>query len=331
VVTGARGFLGRRLVAELRARGDEVVAAVREGGELPSELDGVELVRGDLRRPPAELGAQLAEADALYHLAAGGSGGWRATFELVVGATERLLEAANDAGFAGRVVHVSSLAVYGLNSVPAGGSVDEDTPLETNPERRDDYAWAKLWQERVVRRMIPSERLVIVRPGAIYGPERRFQYRLGRELGERTVLLLGGRTPMPLTYVDNTASLIAECGRSEAAVGEVFNSIDPWPLTQRDYVRRWRSARADAPRAVPLPLLAHRAAGRALVVARRLTGGRLGPPSFLDPYVMEPSLRSLRFVTDKPARLLGWSPPVRLEDALRRTFEEPSEQLDEPR
>ena len=62
--------------------------------------------------------------------------------------TERLLSAIERAGWKGRFVHVSSFAVYAFNQLPAGATVDEETPLEPDPGRRDDYAWTKLLQER---------------------------------------------------------------------------------------------------------------------------------------------------------------------------------------
>jgi nucleoside-diphosphate-sugar epimerase len=67
LVTGATGYLGRRVVAALRARGDEVVALRRPGGRAPPpvvrsfEADGAgDVVAGVLRARPA----------AILHLAA---------------------------------------------------------------------------------------------------------------------------------------------------------------------------------------------------------------------------------------------------------------------
>ncbi len=124
---------------------------------------------------------------------------------------------------------------------------------------------------------------------------------------------------MPLTYVDNTASLVAECGQHPSAAGEVFNCVDPDPVTQLEYLRRWRAG-GTGPRVIPVPLTLVRGAEQALQVAARRSEGRIGPPLFLDPYVMEPSFRRFRWDTSKPGRVLGWTPPVSTEDALSRTF-----------
>jgi 2-alkyl-3-oxoalkanoate reductase len=323
VVTGGSGFLGSHLMRELRGRGDSAVALARPGSTAGDalEADGHEVARVDLRRPGEALGPLLSGADAVYHLAAGIAGGWRATFDANVTATERLVEAIEATGFGGRVVHVSSFSVYGLNQLPRGAVVDETTPLEPEPWRRDDYAWTKLLQERVIRRLeAGAPELVIVRPGTIYGRERRFHYRLGRPLGDGALLMLGGRNTLPLTYVENTVSLLAEAGRHPSAPGQVFNAVDPGELTQLGYVSRWRGA-PDGPRVVvPFPLAPLRAAGKLLQRAERRTGGRLSPPAFLDPYVMEPSMRRFRWAPSRAIEVLGWQPPVPLDEALRRTF-----------
>lgn len=76
VVTGATGFIGRPLVSMLRARGDDVIALVRDVarakeqlGDGSAELPGhVELVAATLETPGAWCDA-LAGTDAILHLA----------------------------------------------------------------------------------------------------------------------------------------------------------------------------------------------------------------------------------------------------------------------
>jgi nucleoside-diphosphate-sugar epimerase len=310
-------------VAELRRRGDDVVALARPDSSSGDalEAEGVEVAREDLRRPSDRLAELVGGADAVYHLAAGTSGGWRVMFETNVTGTESLAAVLREARFRGRLVHVSSYSVYGLNQLPAGSVVDESTPVEPEPWRRDDYSWTKALQERVIRGVEgEGPEVVVVRPGTIYGRERRFNYRLGRPLGSQALLLLGGRNPLPLTYVENTASLLAESGRDPAAAGQTFNAVDPEPVTQLGYVRRWRAA-PDGPRTVvPFPLTALRAIGRGLAAAERLTDGRLSPPGFFDPYMIEPTMRRFRWAPSRATEVLGWQPPVSLDEAFRRTF-----------
>ena len=326
VVTGAAGFVGRHTVTELLARGHEVVAVVRPSSAVPEELAGagVELLAADLRRAGAEVADAIAGADALVHLAAGSEGSPRARFDATVLATERLIDAIRAAAWRGRLVHVSSLAVYGFSQLRRGATIDERTPLEPCLGKRDDYAWAKGWQERVVCELGaagPCE-VTIVRPGAVHGPGRDFPARLGRRIGERAVLLLGGAAAMPLIQVDNLASLLAECAEQPGAGGLVLNAIDRDPPRQWTYLRRWRRAQPGRIVVVPLPRALLRAAGW----AGRLTRGALPGPGLVAPYAMAPVLRSFRYDTSAASRLLGWSPPLEPSAVLERTFAPPAEQ-----
>jgi nucleoside-diphosphate-sugar epimerase len=324
LVTGAGGFLGSHLVEELLRRGDEVHALVRPSRELPAawQRRGVERVAIDLRAPDSDLPAALADCDVVFHLAATTAGTWRSMFDTTVAATQRLLETMRADAWRGRLVHVSSFSVYGLNQVRAHAVVDESTPLEPKPWLRDDYAWTKWLQERVVRELRDEGgvEVAIVRPGVIYGPGRAFQHQLGRELGESTLLLYGGLVTMRLSYVENTASLLAECGENPRAAGEAFNAIDPRPLRQFEYARHWRDADPDRRRIVPFPLFALRALGAGLAWTGRRSEGAVSPPSFLDPYRLKPAYGNFRYDTSKATEVLGWQPPVPRERALQLTF-----------
>jgi dihydroflavonol-4-reductase len=66
-VTGGTGFVGRRLVGRLRARGDDVVVLARSHASADG-LDA-ELVEGDLSSRESLAGG-MADADAVFHLAA---------------------------------------------------------------------------------------------------------------------------------------------------------------------------------------------------------------------------------------------------------------------
>jgi nucleoside-diphosphate-sugar epimerase len=325
LVTGAGGFLGSNLVEELLDRGWSVQALVRPSRELRAEWRerGVERLAVDLRRPEDRLPGALAGVDAVFHLAATTGGTWRSMFDTTVAATEGLLSAMRESGWGGRLVHVSSFSVYGLNQVRAHSTVDEGTPLEPRPWLRDDYAWTKWLQERLVRRRLEAGAdVAIVRPGVIFGPGRSFQHQLGRLLGENVLLLYGGLATMRLNFVRNTASLLAECGENPRAAGEVFNAVDPRPLRQFQYARRWREADPENRRVVPFPLVALRLLGAGLARAERASDGAVSPPSFLDPYRLKPAYGDFRYSTSRATELLGWHPPVSRERALELTFAE---------
>ncbi len=324
LVTGASGFLGRYVVRELRSREQAVSAMVRPSSAVPVEFVelGVEVLRCDLRRPDPQLARELERCDVVVHLAAGTSGSARGRFDATVLATERLIDAMQEVTWRGRLVHVSTIAVYAFNQVQAGGVIDESTPLEPRLDRRDDYVWVKSVQERLVGELRDqgAVEVVVVRPGAVYGRERQFQHRLGRRLGAGGVLLIGGRNLMPLNYVENTAALLAECTVNPCAAGETFNAVDPQPPRQYQYLRRWRRAQPGPVRVIPLPLSVYHALAAAYELGGRLSGGRISSPGLLARYPMMPNLRSFRYGTNRAAAVLGWRPPVPRAQAFARTF-----------
>jgi dihydroflavonol-4-reductase len=116
-VTGGAGFIGRRVVARLADRGDSVVCPVRDPARAAGlAAAGAELVQSDLSDGTA-LAAQTRGCDAAIHLAGSYRIGIRADErpamrEANVGATERVLEAAEAAGV-GRLVYVSTVNVFG--------------------------------------------------------------------------------------------------------------------------------------------------------------------------------------------------------------------------
>ena len=71
-VTGASGFLGRHVLAELRARDINVVATCRTIGDADRETSGLRWVGLDIAEPPGDVYERLGCPDALIHLAWGG-------------------------------------------------------------------------------------------------------------------------------------------------------------------------------------------------------------------------------------------------------------------
>lgn len=127
VVTGAGGFVGRRIVERLLARGDRVVGIDTQAGGIPA---GAEVVAGDLGDPAVRAAALAGGLDALIHLATVPGGAAEAdpaaSRRINLDAMYDLLLEAGAARGGLRVVYASSIAVYG-DPLPA--TVDDATPL----------------------------------------------------------------------------------------------------------------------------------------------------------------------------------------------------------
>jgi nucleoside-diphosphate-sugar epimerase len=326
LVTGATGFLGTALVERLLARGeDEVRCLVRTGSDR-TRLDAlaarypqakIELFAGSLASKDAAAKA-IDGVEVVYHLAASLLGAAADIFLNTVVASKNLLEAIVGAGRPIKVVLVSSFGVYGVADLPRGHVVDEQTPVEPHPERRDLYSQAKIRQERLFREYQARAGfpLVVLRPGVIYGPRgSRFSVRVGLEMFG-LFLHLGGDNVLPLTYVDNCAEAIALAGRTEAANGQTYNVVDDDLVTARAYLRRYREE-VKRVRAVPVPYPAMRAISTLVQRYHAYSKGQL--PAIFTPYKTATSWGGNRF-TNAKLKALGWRPLVSTEEGLRRAF-----------
>jgi dihydroflavonol-4-reductase len=171
-LTGGTGFIGGETARQLRERGDEVIALVRnpaKGAKL-SEL-GCELVGGDLG-DEAALRKGMEGCDAVVHAAAMYEVGIPAKqrpvmWDANVAGTERVMKAALEAKVP-RIVYVSTVGIFGNTHKKV---VDESYE---NPETdfTSYYEETKLEAHKVVKRMTEAQGLpaVIVQPGGVYGP-----------------------------------------------------------------------------------------------------------------------------------------------------------------
>jgi dihydroflavonol-4-reductase len=169
-VTGATGFVMGAVARGLRARGDTVVALVREPSRARQLTElGCELVAGDVVEPTAAIDT-LRGCDALIHGAAiyeiGVSSQRRREMEATnVTGTRRMLDAAREAK-TGRMVHVSTIAAFGNTR---GAVVAEDYRPTTPPTSayEDTKRQAHDIAVKAAREGAP---IVIVQPGQVYGP-----------------------------------------------------------------------------------------------------------------------------------------------------------------
>ncbi|MGC8509409.1 MAG: NAD-dependent epimerase/dehydratase family protein [Acidimicrobiales bacterium] len=281
VVTGSEGFVGRHLVAHLRASGEEVVALDRETDV--TDRDALDVRLRDVA--PA----------VVYHLAALSHVGesWRdpqAYTRVNVEGTRHVLAVARESGDP-LVVVVSSADVYGV--------VDErDLPLDEShpPAPANPYAASKLEAEQVTREAASAgQRVVIVRPFNHLGPGQAPSFVVAA-LARR---LLAAR----------------ESGRGEVAVGELSARRDFTDV--RDVVRAYRLLARHAVSGETY----HVASGRDVSIAelarelarRILPGARLVRDEAL---VRPVELPVLRGDATKLRELTGWEPVISLSQSL---------------
>ena len=325
LVTGSNGFLGTQVVERLIAHGGKRVRALVRPGSDRRKLDAivaaarpgaVEVVTGGLASPAA-IAPLLEDVDVVYHLAAGVRGSPADVFMNTVVPTKHLCEAMLARRPTPTMVLCSSFSVYGVADLARGALLDEDTPLEHQPERRDPYTQGKLRQELLAREYAAKGMpLVVMRPGTIYGPGGgALSGRVGINV-PGLFIHLGGRNLLPLTYVDNCAEAIAVAGRTPAALGGTFNIVDDDLVTCRDWLRRYKRD-VNGMRSVTLPYPVTRLLGRAVERYSTWSKGQL--PPLLTPYKVASSWKGNRF-TNERLKSIGWRPLVSTAEGLDRTF-----------
>jgi nucleoside-diphosphate-sugar epimerase len=171
-VTGGAGFIGLAVVRRLVARGDRVVAVVRDPDRATALADlGVETRAGDLSRTAAIVDA-MRGTEAAIHLA----GMYRvgipasarpAMHDANVGATHRIIDATVTAGVE-RLVYVSTVNVLGNTK---GRILDERHRRDLAEGFLSYYDETKYLAHRAVRERIDAGLpAVIAMPGVVYGP-----------------------------------------------------------------------------------------------------------------------------------------------------------------
>lgn len=268
LVTGAGGFVGRRLVPALLAGGYRVRALSRRA--LPEGLrtHGVEEVQGDLMGATDEA---VRGATSVIHLAAllGDAAGAAALRAVNVEGTRRLAGAARAAGV-GSFIHVSSAGVYG------DGEGELPRPESAPLRPATDYERSKLEAEVALREELSGSTVafVMLRPGGIYGADRP-DSRAFVEAIRRRRLWLHGTTRVRLhpTHVDDVvAALLLALTRAAGIRGAVFNVAGERALLFTEWVDAVAARLGRRPLQIRLPRL--RTVNRALdtTLARRRLG-----------------------------------------------------------
>lgn len=319
LVTGARGQLGSHIAEQLRAAGVPVRALVRPGKDTAFLRGlGVDLIEGDLR-DPATVRRAVTGVGVVYHCAArvGDWGSWSRFEEETVTVTRNLVDACK-AAEVGRLLHVSSISVYGHPTPGPGELVSEDSPLGQRFWIWDYYARAKLLAEQIAWEF---PRVTVVRPGWLYGPRDRLTIpRLVPALLARRVPILGsGDNLLNIIYAGDVAAGAILAANQQRALGQAFNLCGEGEVTQRDLLNAVTDSLSvpRVTRRVPY-FVAMRLGFLQEAFARLL---RRSKPPTITRYAVYLVGRPTCYSIAKAAAQLGWRPRTRIEDGVRRTME----------
>lgn len=304
LLTGGSGFLGRRLAAALHARPDvSLTAVLRCILQIPATQ--IFEVKGLETNP--DLSMILRKKHTVVHTAARAHivkdevpdavGEYR---RVNVDATLNLARQSAEAGVK-RFVFVSSIGVNGNSNTKPFTEADTPSPDGLYAESKWE-AEQGLWEIQGETGM----ELVIIRSPLVYGRKAPGNFgRLMRWVQIGVPLPFGAiHNRRSLVSVDNLVDLIITCIGHPAAANQIFLAGDGQDLSTTELLRGVATAMNKPSRLVPVP-------SSFLMFAATLFGKKA---------VAQRLLGSLQVDISKARELLGWEPPISVEEGLRRCF-----------
>lgn len=310
LVTGASGFIGRRLVSRLLAEKKRVRALLLPDEPNPFSGD-VEVVRGDIADADAVRRA-MAGVERVIHLAAVVTDwGPEELFERVtVGGTRNLLRAAHPGT---HVVLVSSIVIY-------GEAIGRDVCGEDHPFGRalGPYGQSKQTQEVLAHDLARQYglSLTVVRPGNVYGPGSKPWVHdvLGVLKKGLPVLVDRGQQNAGLCYVDNLVDGLMLAAYAPQGMGRTYNILDGSDVTwERYFSDLARLARTAPPKRMPSTVA--RWAASCYETWWRLRGRQDRPPATHEALNLVGSHH--RIPIERAKQELGFVPRVGYEEGLK--------------
>lgn len=305
-ISGASGFVGKRLCAELMRRGHAARAVIRSANTFV--IDNIELVIVPSISDETDWADMLRDVDVIIHLAArvhvmhdATSNPLEEYRRVNVAGTEHLARSAAATGVK-RLVYVSSIKVNG--EATYGDKIFTEAE-KSAPE--DPYSVSKYEAEQALQRVAQetSLEIVIVRPPLVYGPGVKGNFaQMLKVLAKGIPLPLASVTNLrSLVYVENLVDALILCATHPAAAGQTYLVSDGEDISTSDLLRQLGAALGHSARLFPCPPALLKLAGRLI--------GKLNQ--------VERLLGSLQVDSGKIRRELNWIPPSTLEQGLQAT------------
>jgi nucleoside-diphosphate-sugar epimerase len=304
LVTGAGGFVGNTLCPMLAQAGYLIRAALRT--DRPGPVAAAErVVVGDIGAH-TDWTAALRGVDLVIHLAArvhvmqDGADAADLYLETNARGTQRLAAESARHGIR-RLVHLSSVKVNGEETQDhAYSGADAPHPL-------DAYGRSKWQGEKALAAVAAATGLeaVVVRSPLVYGPGVRANFlRLLCWVDRERWLPFGGiRNRRSLVSVWNLCDLLIRLLDHSAATGRTWMVSDGQDSSTPELVRRIARAMGRRARLLPVP-----------AALLRMAAGLLGREA-----EMRRLCGSLTVDIAPTRELLGWSPPLPMDEGLSRT------------
>lgn len=306
-IAGGTGFIGSHLVARLVKDGRKVAVLARGARNLPAIFHGpnVAVFRGSIADQSA-LERAFSGARQAVILAHGGGGATREAVEAALVGGARTARAAASAAGCERVIFASSSAALYLGD--ARETVTRATPPDPEPDKRGDYARAKILAERAMAE--PGAPVAILRPAVVVGEGASpFHSALGAFENETHCAGWNlGDNPLPFVLARDVAEAIIQALDAELGevAGRAFNLAGDVRWSARRYISELAAATGRPLRFHPTPFGALLASEWLKWSVKRLAGRRGVPiPSARD---LKSRGMAARIDTSEEKRILKWTP-----------------------
>lgn len=304
-VTGITGFIGRAVASRLQSDGHRISAAIR--ATKKSYIEDVAFVPFD-NLDTHDWSAALNGQDVVVHCAARvhvmNDLAQDPLMEFRRVNVEGTLNIARCAARVGvkRFIFISSIKVNGEGTQLGHPFSADDTAAPQDP-----YGVSKCEAEQQLLALASETNLdvVIIRPVLVYGPgvKANFQSMMAW-LSKGIPLPLGAiSNKRSMVALDNLVDLIALCTVHPAAANQVFLVSDGEDLSTTQLMKRTAKALGKPARLLPAPVWL-------LNLAARLVG---------KPAIVQRLCGSLQVDIEKTRALLGWKPPISVDEALGKT------------
>lgn len=304
LVTGASGFVGEALVFRLlEDKKFSPIAAARGATRLHGLCPVVPFDLTHAKVLPALDDVQVViHAAARVHVMNETAGDALAEFRKVnVEGTLKLAQCAVASGVK-RFIFISSIKVNGESTLPGKPFKADDHP---NP--LDPYAVSKYEAEEALKQLghDTGMEVVIIRPPLVYGPGVKANFlNMMSWLNRGMPLPLGSiRNQRSLVAIGNLVSLVVTCIDHPAAANQIFLVSDGSDLSTTQLLRRLSTALGKPGLLLPFPEWL-------LTLAASILGKQA---------IVERIYGSLQVDISKNRELLGWTPPINMDTAMRQT------------
>ena len=200
-----------------------------------------------------------------------------------------------------RLIYISSIGVNGVNTASGKSFCELDEPHPNN-----QYSHSKLQAEQGLLQIsnLTGLEVVIIRPPLVYGFNAPGNFGvLMNALRSGWLLPLGSiKNKRSFIALDNLIDFILTCICHEAAANEIFLISDGFDISTPDLIRAIAKEMGVTAKLIPFPIIF-------LKISAKLLGR-------IDSYYG--LFGNLQIDISKANNLLGWTPPLTLNEGIRR-------------